>query len=118
MLLIVYEIAVPMLFILGVAPLFHWGRVAKLVWTVSLCAISIGTVLIIIFLERKEQILVIMCPAIQLTWYHLLRRYVYGSWSAKPKFMIGDPREKVGSVRDRVFSVVFVFSALLIPVII
>jgi hypothetical protein len=109
------ESAVPLLFILGVRNLFHWGRIARSIFIVATIVSFVGTLLLVLGNKRNELLLPLFCLAYQVTWYHIFRRFVYGSWSATPAFVMADPRRSAGSSRDRIFGVIFFLSALLIP---
>jgi hypothetical protein len=105
-------LAVPSMFMLGVSNLFEWGRIAIAFWIV-IATMALGAPLLYLFGPwAKSAVFLMFVPAAQLLWYHLLRIAMYGSWSAKPKFALGDPRYSAGSMLDRSFGVVFVLSSV------
>jgi hypothetical protein len=107
--------AIPLFFMVGVRTLFEWGRAAQLFWIALVAGSFLFLVLQFETGQRPNALFTALFPAIQLLWYHLLRRLMYGSWRAKPALVMFDFRPASGSQRDRVFGVFFVLSSLAIP---
>lgn len=112
---VLVEILVPVLFALRVRSLFMWGRAAVAAWIVAGVMLTLSIHSIVAGTRNAELGESLLWPPCQLLWYHVLRRLTYGSWSSVPSFTLFDFRESAGTQRDRIFSVTFLLSSLVVP---
>jgi hypothetical protein len=108
--------AVPMLFMVSVRPFFEWGRAARLFWIALVAGGFVLSVVLFRMGELPDRWITPWLPAVQLSWYHLLWRAMYGGWNARPALVMFVFRPASGSQRDRVFGVLFVLSSLAMPI--
>lgn len=114
----VVKFAVPLLFALGIRSFFSWRPIGLAVW-IATVFLFIGAIFILVVDSSSNKgPYPLMWPAIQLTWYHLLKRFTYGNWKAEPPLLMFRYREDLGSQRDRNFGGIFFLSSLLLPFII
>lgn len=110
--------AVPLLFALGIRTVFSWGRIGWAAWGTSVVFLLGAILLVVLGRLPGDDLYPLMWPAIQFTWYHLLKRLAFGDWKANPPLLMFRYREDLGSQRDRNFGGIFFLSSLLLPLVI